>query len=84
MLAVYSFYAMSQAVMPKASTEAISIEVGLLVGVLLVIMFINYNKIISGIQNVIPSPSSLQYVIKKAREATFKIFQGLYVIIPEA
>ena len=37
---------------------------------------INDNNIISGIPNSIPSPSILQYVVKKDREATFMIISG--------
>ena len=75
-LAVDRFYAMSQEVMPKASPEAISLGYGLIVGGLLESLGINNNKIISGIQNCIPIPSNIWYVVKKSREATFTRIAG--------
>ena len=55
-LAVDVFYAISQAVMPKSSPEAICNGGVLMVGGLLESIGINDNKIISGIPNLIPSP----------------------------
>ena len=51
LLAAYRFYAMAQAVITKASPEAISIGGGLLVDGLLASIGINDNKIISGVSN---------------------------------
>ena len=65
------FYSMAQAVIPKASLEATSIGGGLIVSGLLKIHGINYNKSISGIPNYIPSPSNLQCLVMKYREAKF-------------
>ena len=62
LLAADRFYAMSQAVILKAYTQAISIGGGLIVGGLLEILGINDNNIISGIPNCIPSPSNLRCV----------------------
>ena len=53
------FYAMSQAVIQKASPEAITLGGGLVLGGLLVSLCINDNNIISGIPNGIPSTSRL-------------------------
>ena len=72
-LASDQFYGMHQGVMPKLSPEDISLGGGLIVDGLLASLGINYNTILYGITNGIPSPSSLQYVIKKSREATFMI-----------
>ena len=47
------FYNMAQAVIPKASLEAICLEGGLILGILLASLGINNNKIISGIPNYI-------------------------------
>ena len=60
---------MAQAVIPKASLETISIRGGLIVGGILESLGIKNNKIVSGITNYIPSPSNVQYVVKKFREA---------------
>ena len=65
------FYAMAQAVIPKASHKSICFGGGFIVGGLLASLGINDNKIISGIPNLIPSPSNLQCVVKKYREDTF-------------
>ena len=67
---------MSQAVIPKDSPEAIYIRGGLLVGGLFDSLGINDNNIISGIPNVIPSPSILRYVVNKVHEAKFMIIAG--------
>ena len=67
---------MAQAVMPKASQEAISIGCALIVAGLLEILGINDNKTISGISNCIPSPSNIRYMVKKSREATFMRIAG--------
>ena len=56
---------MAQAVMPKASLEAISFGGGLIVVGILASLGINDN-----IPNLIPSPSNLWYDVKKSREAT--------------
>ena len=56
LLAADRFYGMSQVVMPKASTDAIFLGGGLILGGLLASLGINNNKIISGIPNCIPSP----------------------------
>ena len=68
--------------MLKASSEAISLGVELIVGGLLEIIGINYNKIISGVQNLIDSPSKLRYVVKKSCEATFMIIAGFVCNYP--
>ena len=62
-LAVDLLYDMSQALIPKASPEDIYPRDLLIVGGILETLRINYNKIISGIPNGIPSPYSLQYVV---------------------
>ena len=72
------FYAISQRVMSKASPDAISLWGVLILGGLLNSLGINYHKIISGIPNDIPSPSSLCYVVKKAREAKFMMFSVFF------
>ena len=59
---------MAQAVMPKASPEAISLGGGLIVGGILASLGINDNRIISGIPNIIPIPSTLWLVAKKSCE----------------
>ena len=82
LLAAYRFYAMYKAVMPKASPEAIYIEIGLIVGGLLEIIGIKDNNIISGTPNVITSTSSLRYVAKKSREATFMRISGFVCNYP--
>ena len=51
LLAADRFYVMTQAVMPKASPEEISLGGGLIVGGLLESLGINDNKITSGIPN---------------------------------
>ena len=81
-LAADRFYAMAQAVMPKASPEAISIGCGLVVSGLLASLGINDDKIISGISNCIPIPSNLRYVVKKTREATFTRIAGFVCNYP--
>ena len=75
-LAVDIFYAMAQAVIPKAFTEVISLGGVLIVAVLLESLGINDNKIISGIYKCIPIPSNLRYVVNKSREATFMSIEG--------
>ena len=70
-LAADIFYDVAQAVMQKASPEAICLGGGLIVRDILASIGINNNKIISGIQNCVPSPSNLRYVVKKACEAKF-------------
>ena len=77
-LDVGRFYAMSQAVMPKASLEEISLGGGFIVACLLEILVINYDKILSGIYNFIPSPSNLRCVVKKALEAKFMSIAGFF------
>ena len=57
--------------MQKLSPETICLGVGLIVCGLLTSLCIDNNKIISGIPNCIPSPSNVQYVVKKYREAKF-------------
>ena len=76
-LAADKFYAMSQALIPKASPEAISFGGGLMVGVILESLGINCNNIVSGIPNVIPIPSSLRYMVKKACEDSFMRIAGV-------
>ena len=71
LLDAYLFFVMSQVVITKASPEAIFLGGGLIVGGILGSLGINYNKIIYGIPNFIPSPSNLRYVVKKSCEATF-------------
>ena len=75
---------MAQSVMPKASPEAISIGVGLILSGLLACLCINNNMIISGIYNYIPSPSNLQSVLKESHEAIFMRIAGFSAIIPAA
>ena len=70
------FYDMSEAVMTKASPEAICPGGGLVVSGLLPSIGINNNKIIYGIPNCIPSPSKLWYVAKKYHKATFMRIAG--------
>ena len=70
------FYAMDESVMSKSSPEAICIRGGLIVGGILESLGINDNNIISEIQNCIPSPSNLWYVVKKYREAAFMRISG--------
>ena len=82
LLAADRFYDVVQAVIPKASPEAISLRVGLIVGGLFASLGINNNKIISGIPNCIPIPSNLRYVVKKSREATFMITAGFVFNYP--
>ena len=65
------FYAMAQAVIPKASLEEIYLGGGLIVGGILASLIINDNRILYGILNFIPSTSNLRCMVKKAREATF-------------
>ena len=60
----------------------ISLEGGLMVSGILESIGINYNSIISGIQNLIPSPSNLWYVVKKAREDTFMRIAGFFYNYP--
>ena len=72
------FYAMAQAGIPKASLEGIFLGGGLIVGGLLESLCINYNKIISGIFNYIPSPSNIWYLVKKTREAAFMRIAGFF------
>ena len=43
---------------------------------------INDNKIISGVPNLIPSPSKLWYVVKKSREAKFMMIAGFVCNYP--
>ena len=73
---------MDQAGLPKASPEAIYIEVGLKVVGLLASIGINDNNIIYGIPNFVPSPSNLWYVVKKAREAKFMRIAGFIFNYP--
>ena len=76
------FYAMAQAVIPKASPEAICLGGGLILGGLLESLGINDNNIISGILNSIPSPSNLWCVVKKSCEATFMRIAGFVYNYP--
>ena len=76
LLATDRFYAMSQAVIPKASPDSIYLGGELIVGGILESIAINYNKIISGIPNYIPSPSNLRFMVKKYHEATFMSIAG--------
>ena len=76
LLAVDRLYAMAKAVMPKSSLEAISLEGGFILSVLLIKLGINENKIISRIPNCIPSPSNLRYVVKKSRADKFMRIAG--------
>ena len=64
--------------MPKASPEAISLGGGLIVGGLLSSLGINNNNIISGIPNLILSPSNLRYVMKKSREDILMRIAGFF------
>ena len=73
---VDKFYEMSQAVMPKASSEMIYIGVGLIVGGFLNILGINDKNIIYRVPNGIPSPSSHWSVVKKYLEAKFMRIVG--------
>ena len=61
---------------PKASLEAICIGGVFIVGGLLGSLGINNNMIISGMNNYIPIPSNLWYVVKKACDATFMRISG--------
>ena len=81
-LAADRFYAMAQAVMPKASPELISLGGGLIVAGLLASLGTNDNKTISGIHNCIPSPSNLRYVLKKSCEAKFMRISGFVYNYP--
>ena len=57
----------------------------MILGALLDSLGINDDKIIYGILNVIPSPSSLWYVVKKYHETTFMSIEGVFfAIIPAA
>ena len=76
------FYAMTQSVIQKASTEAISLGGGLIVAGLLASLGINNNKIISGVSNLIPSLSNLCCVVKKYREAKFMRIAGFVLNYP--
>ena len=71
LLAEDIFYAMAQAVMTKASLEAIYLGGVLVLGGLLASLGINDNNIMFGVPNCIPSPSNLRYVVKKSLEDTF-------------
>ena len=73
---------MSQEVMPKASPEAISLGGGLIVGGILESLDINYNMIISGTTNYIPSQSILRSVANKACEAAFMRISGFVCNYP--
>ena len=75
---------MARAVISKASPEVICFGGGLILGVLLKSLGINYNKIIYGISNYILSPSNLRYAVKKSREDTFINISGFSKIIPAA
>ena len=81
-LAADRFYAMAQAVIPKASPEAISLGGGLVVRGLLESIGINDNNIISGITNYIHSSSNFSYVMKKYREAIFMKISGFVCNYP--
>ena len=81
-LAADRFYDMVQAVIPKASLEAISLGVGLIVGGLLKILVVNGSNTVSGIQNCIPSPSNLRYVVKKSHEDAFMRIAGFVCRYP--
>ena len=76
LLARGRFYAMAQAVIPKASPDSIYCGCGFVVDGLSESLGINDNKIISGIQNCIPSPSNLRYVVKKDLETKFTRIAG--------
>ena len=76
------FYAMAQAVMPKSSPGAISLEGELVVAGLLASLDINDNKIISGISNCIPSTSNLRYVVNKSCGDTFMRIAGFVCNYP--
>ena len=82
LLAADRFYDMSQAVMPKVLPEEISLGGGLIVYVLFASLLIKNNKIISGILNYIRSPSKIQYVVKKSREAIFMSILGFVCNYP--
>ena len=68
--------------MQKLSPETICLGVGLIVCGLLTSLCIDNNKIISGIPNCIPSPSNVQYVVKKYREAKFMRIVGFVCNFP--
>ena len=76
------FYATDQAVITKASPEAISLGGGLILSGLLSSFGINYTKIIYRISNFIPIPSNLRYVAKKDREAAFMRVSGFVCNYP--
>ena len=78
LLAADIFYSMAQAVMPKASSEAISLGGGLMLGGLLASIGINDSKIIPGVPNIIPSPSRLWYMVKISPEAKFMRIAGVF------
>ena len=73
---------LTQAVIPKASPEAISPGGGLIVGGLLVSLGVNDNNNISGISNFIPIPSNVWHVAKKSREDTFRRIAGFVYNYP--
>ena len=81
-LAVDVFYAISQAVMPKSSPEAIYIGFGLVVGGLLTIIGICNKNIIYRIPNGIPSPSRLCCVVKKSLKVKFMSIVGFFCKYP--
>ena len=82
LLAVDIFYAMAQAVIMKASPEAICFGGGLIEVVLLANLGIHNNNIVSGIPNCIPSPSNLRYAAKKSRKDTFMRIAGFVCNYP--
>ena len=73
---------MAQAVIQKTSPEAICLECGFIVGLILEYLGINYNNIIFGIPNFIPSPSNLRYVVNKYCGDTFTSISGFVCNYP--
>ena len=68
--------------MPKASPDAISLEVVLILCGLLASLGSIDTKIISGVLNRIPSLSNLWYVVKKSCEAIFMRISGFVCNYP--
>ena len=73
---------MSLSMIPKASTEAISLGGGFIIGDLLLSIGINENKILYGVLNSIPIPLSLRSMVKKSCEAIFMRVAGFVCNYP--
>ena len=73
---------MNQSVILKALPETIFLGGRLIVGGLLESLGINYNSIISGILNFVPSTSNLRYLVNKSRKAAFMRISGFVCNYP--